>query len=419
MPAGNDAAAIAAQIEAIRPKLETIVLFSSVLWGRIDARTDLTPVSSRPTRVPIQAISGGQFRTMNPDGGDNGRGSGPQETPGYLACSYYLQASEYTAQAEWATDGSAKSIQNYVTLTHEQAAETFGGYKDVLAQGDGSNTIDTIVTVVAGGFVVNNANFFQSNQLVDIWTAVGGAFVATVQIQIEDINSNTIWLTGPVPAGVTAGMPLLVSGSSGQANTGIFGLKYYNVGLNVGNFMGIQRASYPGRFIAQNVNLGGGSLTPAAVRAVQAAVVLAMGQKVAAATDPVAHCNVDMQVAWENCALPVQSIIFNEQKGDESMDMLKKNPSSSMAGRPMLINPRGTPGRVDLVDLKEWWRIETKPTDYYDVGGQTVFPVIANSGGLASANLFYLVSGDNIGVNSVRNSAFLSNVAIPRFLLGH
>jgi hypothetical protein len=419
MSVGNNQAAVAAQIEAIRPDLPALMLLASVLWGRIEARTDMTPVGSRPTRVPTLPITGGQFRVGNFDGSDMGTGSGPQEVPGYLSCASYLQASEYTAQAQWSTDSSQKAIQDYVTLTHEQAAQTFGGYMDVLAQGDGSNTIDTIVSVVTGGLVVNNANFFQSNQIVDIWSAVGGAYVATLQIQIEDVQQNTIWMTTAIPGGVTAGMVVMVQGSSGQANSGIFGLKYYNVGSNVGNFMGIPRASYPGRYIAANVSLGGQSLTPASVRALQAQVVLNMGTKAAAETEPVAHCNVDMQSAWENNAIPVQSVIMNEVKGDQSTDMLKKTAPTMMAGREILLNPRATPGRIDFIDLKNFWRVETKPTDYYDVGGQTVFPVIGASGGLQSADLFYLVLMAQIGVSNPRISSFVSNAAIPRLYFGH
>ena len=419
MATGNNAASQAAQIEAIRPELAELILLSAVFYGRIEDRTDLTPVGSRPTRVPIQAISGGAFGTLNPDGADMGTGSGPQEVPGYLSPAYYVQASQYTALAEWATDSSAKAIQDYVALTHEQASETFGGYMDVLAQGDGSNTLDTIVAVGAGYLTVNNANFFQSNQLVDIWTAVGGAFVATLQIQVEDVESNAIWMTTAIPGGVVAGMAILAHGASGQANTGIFGIKYYNVGSNVGNFMGIPRASYPGRFIAANINLGGASLTPAAVRAIGYQIVLNMGQKIAAAQEPVVHCNVDMQAQWENNALMVQSVTLNDLKGDESQDMLKRKAVTTLAGREILSNPRATPGRIDFIDLKNWWRLTTKPADLYDVGGQTVFPLIGASGGLQSQNIFYTVCGTQLGVTNARISGFISNAASTKYLFGH
>ncbi len=418
MAVGNDAASIAAQIEAIRPDLPALMLLSSVLWGRFEARTDMTPVGSRPTRVPTQPITGGNFGVFGPDGTDMGLGSGPQEVPGYLSCAFYLQASQYTKLAQWSTDSSAKAIQDYVALTHKQAAETLGGYMDVLVQGDGSNTIDTIVSVVAGGVTVNNANYFQSNQIVDVWTAVGGTFVATLQVQIEDVGTNTLWMTTGIPGTVAAGQVLMVHGSSGQANTGIFGLKYYDVGSNTGNFMGIPRASYPGRYTAQQINRGGGSLTPASVRALQAAVVLAIGSKVASEVDPIAHMNVDMQNAWENNALPVQSIIMNEVKGSESVDMLKKNAISTMAGREIVVNPRATPGRIDFIDTKNMWRLEVKPTDYYETGGQTLFPVIGGSGGIQSSDIFYLVYGGQLGMTNARRASFMNNVAIPAGLFG-
>jgi hypothetical protein len=99
--------------------------------------------------------------------------------------------------------------------------------------------------------------------------------------------------------------------------------------------------------------------------------------------------------------------------------MLKKTAPTMMAGREILLNPRATPGRIDFIDLKDWWRVETKPTDYYDVGGQTIFPVIGASGGLQSQNLFYLVLMAQAGINNARRSSYLSNVAVPKLYFGH
>lgn len=418
MSNGNNAASIAAQIEAIRPELPELMLLQSVLWGRFQARTDMTAVGSRPTRVPTQPITGGLFGVFGPDGSDMGLGSGPQEVPGYLSCAYYLQASQYTAQAEWSTDSSAKAIQDYVALTHKQAAQTFGGYMDTLAQGDGSNTIDTVVSTTGGGIVVNNANFFQSNQLVDIWSGLGGVFRGTVQIEVEDIQSNTIWLIGAVPAGTVAGDLLMVHGASAQANTGIFGLGYWDVSGNTGNFMGIPRASFPGRYSAQNVNRGGGALTPASFRALKSNIELAMGSDQANKVNAVAHCNVDQRDAWENNALTVQTINAADVRGNQSVDMLKKERPSEMGGIPILLNNRAKPGRVDVIPLDNFWRLEVKPMDYYDVGGQTVFPAIGGSGGITSSNLFYMVVGTQIGINNARLNGYMSNCSIPAGLLG-
>jgi hypothetical protein len=420
MGIGNVSQAIAAQAEYLRPNLEMLALLSSVLWKRMSVRTDVKAVSNRPARIPFQPLTGGLFRVGSFDGADMGLGSGPTEAPGSLSCVGFLQASQYTALAEWSTDSSEKAIADYVKLTNDQASATFGGYMDAnIANGDGSNTLDTVVSTVSGGIVVNNANSFQDNQIVDIWTAIGGSLQATVQINSVDIANNTIWLTAAVPGGVTAGQPILVAGSSGQANSGLFGLRYYNVAGNAGNFMGIQRSSFPGKFSTPNINLGGKSLTPAVVRALQAQMILALGQDRVDTADNCAHCNVDAQAAWENNALLVQSVVANQVKGDEATDMLKPNAPTQIAGRPVLVNPRAKPGYIDFLSLKNWWRIETKATDMYEVGGQTIFPAYGSSGGLQSSNLFYMVVMTQIGTGQPRLNSYVNNFAIPSGYFGH
>jgi hypothetical protein len=416
---GNNAQAIASQIEWTRPELEPLMLMSSVLWKRINTRTDVKPVSNRPCRIPFQPATGGLFRVANFDGGDLGRGSGPAEVPGYLSCVSFLQATEYTALADYATDSDSKAVQNYVKLTQEQASKTFAGYLDSLVStGAGANLLDTIVSTTTNGLVVNNANYFQDNQILDVFTAANPpVFVATIQIQSVDIANNTIWLTGAVPAGVVGGTGLYVSGSSAQSNSGLFGLRAYQVAGNAGLYMGIPRSSWPGKFSTPNINLGGKALTPAIVRALQANQILALGDDNDGA-DNVAHCNVDMQSAWENNALLTQRV-YVDKSGAGSPDMLAKKPLTSIAGREMIVNVRATPGLIDFLALKTWFRIETKATDYYEVGGQTIFPAYGGSGGLASSMLFYLVIMCNVGNGQPRMGAYMNNIAVPTGIFGH
>ncbi len=280
----------------------------------------------------------------------------------------------------------------------------------LVSTGDGSNALDTVVSVVTNGLMVNNANYFQDNQILDVWDAVGGSFIATIQVQSVDIANNTIWLTTAVPAGVVATTVLFVSGSSGQANSGLFGLRTYQVAGNAGLYMGIPRSSWAGKFSTPNINLGGKALTPAIVRALQANQTLALGPD--EMEDNVAHCNVDMQSAWENNALLVQRVNVPE-RGNTSPDMLTKMPPTMIAGREMIVNVRATPGLIDFLALKEWFRIETKATDYYEVGGQTIFPAYGGSGGLASSMLFYLVIMCQVGNGQPRKGAYMNNIARP------
>ena len=419
MATGNNQAGLAAQLEAMHSQLELLLLEESVLWSQVEKADDVTVVGTRPMRVPYQTATGGLFGVFNPDGADMGTGSGPQEVPAYISSAWYLQASQYTALAEYATDSDKKAIKNYVTLTHEQAFTTFPGYMDVQATQNGSNTIDTIVAVGSGYLQVNQANAFQTNQLFDVWSAIGGTKIATgLQVLNGDPATNYVWTTSAIPVGVTAGMVCTVYGSTGQANSGFFGLQYFNTNLNVGNFLGVQRSSYPGLFTAQGVNLNGGQLTPGAVRAMQVSGMFAMGERYVAGR-AVAHCAPDQQAAWENNFLPVQTYNVAQEKRSTSSDMLPGNMPGSIGGRPFLVNRRAPLGRIDFIDLNNLAKVETKAADYYSVNGQTVFPVIGESGGIQSQNLFYIVYGGNMFMRNPRLSTYITNAAIPRFVAGH
>lgn len=420
MPAGKNTNSIASQREYLRDKLEETFLLSSTLWSRIQARTDIKPVSSRPSRIPFTPIPTAAFRQFNPNGGPLGVGDGPQEVYGQLSCVYFSQGGAYTAQSEYATDGDERSIKNYVAYTEETVTRTFAGMMDAVLQGDGSNTLDTVVSVGANSIVVNNANFFSSGQPIDIYSALTGpaGFVATVQIQTVDTTNTTIWLTGPVPAGVAAGFFLVVAGSAGLPNSGLLGIRNYQVAGNVGNFMNILRSSYPDQFSARNIPANG-ALVPATVRAMLAQIILAKGVDAADENDLIVHCNVDMAAAWEDNALLVQRVDLPSGKRKNSEDMLASKTPSAMAGYEMVVNPRAAPGIIDFLALKEWGRLEAKALDMYEVDGQTTFPQYGADGSVATTNMFWMILGVQIGSWMPRINAFINNVTVPKGYFGH
>jgi hypothetical protein len=416
---------LALQQEWVRPEVEDLALSASVLWKRFKS-TQKKDVSGRLARVPTMPSRGGKPRVANLDGGDLGLGSGPTTIPGQVTTTTLIMAWSYTKEAEYATDSDEKAIEDFATLTRSIAPKAFADFMDTVIQGNGSNTLDTIVsTVVTGsnitGFVVNNANFFLDDQDLDIWSALGTASpVASITIESTDILNNTIWLANPIPTslGITAGYLLLVSGSPGQANTGVFGLRYYQVGTNTGNWLGIQRSAWPGKYLVPTLAVNG-SLTPQVVRAIFSLVELSKGEEVIEGEGMFGHCNVDVRDAWEQNALLVQRIDYNVAKGDTSEDMLKRKAATTIGGRELLVNPRALPGYLDILKEKNLFRIETVPTDFYDVAGQTLFPLYGQSGGIAASLVFYMIWQGQLAVVQSREGAFLSGITIPTGLFGH
>ena len=100
-----------------------MLVLASTLWKCIKTRTDVKAISNRPTRIPFQVQTGGKF-VFGSDG-DMGRGSVPTTVYGNLSCVLFLQASGVHCTSEYSTDSNEKAIENYVTLTQKQAAETF------------------------------------------------------------------------------------------------------------------------------------------------------------------------------------------------------------------------------------------------------------------------------------------------------
>jgi hypothetical protein len=68
---------------------------------------------------------------------------------------------------------------------------------------------------------------------------------------------------------------------------------------------------------------------------------------------------------------------------------------------------------VDFLDLSHWGRAVMQDIDFYDVGGQTVFPIYGASGGISAAYIFYFVTGFQVWNESPRSGAYINNLAIP------
>lgn len=417
---GNLQAAIAAQREVIVPEFPNIMLDTSILWGRI-GELEGEQTNSRPTRIPICWADGGAFSVPsggNLDGTPLGRGTGPQEIAAYASPATYIQASEWTMQADLSTNSDAKAIANYVTLTHTKAAKSMAGYMDVVSQMAGDNIIDNIVSVGTGTLTVNNANKFKNLQLIDVFTGTGGTYVTTLQVQVSAINTNTLLINGAIPGTVLAGMALGIRGSTGASSSGALGLLYVDTNVDTGTYYGIPRASYPSMLTAAGINLNNQALTPSAMRALQLIQVYNIGD--ADEGHPVIHMGPDMVGAWESNYLGPQQITVQENRG-ESLDTLPKMPSRTIGGREVLGkwgNPTAIPGRGDFLDLSVWKRLMVKEVGLLSWGGQTELPIVSSDSGYASATIMYTAVQMQLVCLEARRQSFFTGAAIPKYVLG-
>ena len=412
---------LALQLERVRDKLELLYEREDTLWGLIKSETDVDPVSTRNMRVPVQALAGGLASQFNPDGGDLGRGSGTTFDYGQITPVYLIIGVEVSRLAEIATNQGSKAIESIAKVEPANAMKQFNKFIDTLLNTDGSGTLDTVVSVTSPNQItVNNANQFADNQNIQVWSALGGTNRGTCQILSCDPNSNILYIAGAgYPAGTQANDLLIIAGAPAVAGTSLLGVEYFQTNSNSGSWLQLPRASYPGKLKTPYVNGNSGSPTPALVRRMFAQLEFALGIEVADEQKLVFYMNNDMAAAWENNGLNVTIVNQQQLKGSESEDMLKKSMPSQMAGRKIVRSVHAKPGRIDGLCLSHWGRCENQPIDYWDVGGQTVFPIYGGSGGLAAASIFYYWTGVNVFNANVRAGVYSDTLAIPSGYFGH
>src|ERR1035437_4004848 len=272
---------ISLQKEKVRPQLTLLYQLDDTLWSEIESRGDVEVVSSRPTRIPLELLAGGTFTTNTPDGGDLGLGSAPITDFMTLVPTYFFQCSQWTKQAEISTNANEKAIEDYSKLVMKRAMKNFRTYMEaVFTQGAGDNMLDTASATAALGanvIYVHNANQFQDQQPIDVWTATGGTYVTTFVIQSVDAANKALWLAAPLAAQVTSGYGLYVKGSAGVANSGLFGLFQAAVSSNSGTCFGLSRASYPGKLTMPYVNGNNQPITPSTARKLTGQMQIALG----------------------------------------------------------------------------------------------------------------------------------------------
>jgi hypothetical protein len=437
MAALNEAAVQAVELEEVREEIPDLMLTEDTFLSRIKKAGRVIPMSTstgggvgstfdptgRPSlRIPMRIQAGSTHQQFNADSGDMGRGTGSLYAAQFLTPISFSEACEITAQAIWSTENKKKARVQVKASEFTHTLEQFKSNLDADIQGDGTGILATVTTPSSGSgpagasfsnIVVNISNTFFDNQVVQVYPSVGGVSRGTFQISYVDGVINTIYSAQALPAGTIAGDLLVVNGAPGTAGGSVMGIRAYQVNGNAGTLNGLARSNYPGRLSTPTINLLGAAVTQAIGRLLLAKVALALGLESPALADPVWYCNVDQAAAIENLAVQVAITNQTEVRGDRSQDMMKKYTPATFVDYDIIKSVHALPGRIDLLCLKYWGMGELKAADLYDVNGQTIFPVIGGSGGIAAATVFYFVTSFNIFNSNVRAGAYISNAQIP------
>src|SRR6266852_1760908 len=391
MPAQANANVVALQLEKVRDKVPLLYERDDILLTMIQQRGDVEKVSSRNMRLPLQVNPGGKAGSYNADGGDLGRGSGTAYDVAQVSPIFFRFAIEITKLVEYATTGRERAIENAAKREVANGMKQFRAFLDKLMQTAGNGVLGTINSVAGTTLTTNRG---------------------TCNVTAADPISPTQTITVDVlPAGTVATDVIVHDGLSGAQPVSLFGIKYHQNNATTGTWLNLNRATYPVQLATPRVNAGNAALTPSNVRLAINKVRKALG--ISHVSKLIAYMAVEQEHAWENLGITVSQIIKEGGGGDgNDLDLLFSG-RKTMSGIPIKSSVNADQTRVDFLDLSHWGRAVLKDIDFYEVNGNTVFPIYGASGGLAASYIFYFDTAFQVFDDSPRTGAFIDTRARP------
>jgi hypothetical protein len=417
----QNAQSVALQLEKVRDKLPLLYERDDILLTMIQQRGDVERVSSRNMRLPLQIRPGGKAGLANMDGGDLGRGSGTIYDVAQVTPVFFRHAVEITKLVEYASNAPEKAIENTAKREVKNAMAQFRSFLDKVMQTNGNGVLGAIGSITTTGLPAGvaaqfgmakppGAQLFYYNQTVQVYDPTLTTNRGSANVLLVD-PFNSLIQVDSLPTGTSVNDVIVHDGLTGAQPTSLFGILYHQTNATTGTWLNLNRSTYPVELATPVVNGNNSAITPGAVRLAINKVRKALGSN--QVSKLIAYTALEQEHQWEQLGVTISQII-KEGAGGRASDLdLLFTGEKSMAGVPIKSSINANQTRVDFLDLSHWGRAVMQDIDFYDVGGQTVFPIYGSSGGLSAAYIFYFVTGFQVWNESPRSGAFINNLAIP------
>jgi hypothetical protein len=405
----------ATELETVIPKVRLLFERDDKFYANIKKR-EVEKISHRQMRVPLELRPGGSFQYFNPDGGDLGRGGGPTFDKAVLNSVFLSENIEYTKLTQWATDDNRKAIINSVRRLTATALDEMRRQLDaqMMQTGDGVIGVVTTDTPAGGSNVITlttdgfGARLMRYGQTVQVWDSALAINRGSGTITQWDVENKSISIT-PQIASVAPTDKIVTAGLSSPASLpALFGVPYHHSNASAGTWLGFSRSTTP-EIRANRVNAGSAALTLPLPRL----AINKIGNRVGIENSfsPKAWTHPCQQQAYEEIGQLV-SIIQKAAK-EESLNMYFGGSNMQLAGAPVTPSYNWDKTRIDFVVDEVWGRAEILPIGFYKTDGRQIFEIRGASGGVAAAEIFYMVVGMQTYVSNPAACSYIDNLAVP------
>lgn len=402
------------ELERVIPKIRVLFERDDKFYANIKKR-DVEKISNRQMRVPLELRPGGSFQYFNADGGDLGRGGGPTFDRAVLTSVFVSENIEYTKLAEWSTNDERKAVTNGVRRLTASALDELRRQLDaqMMQSGDGVVGVISVVATAGGvdtytlgtdGFGARLVRFGQTVQVYDAALAVlRGSGVITKW----DVENKSIDVT-PAVAGAIATDRLVVNGIAAPTSLpALYGVPYHHSNASTGTWLGFSRSATP-EIRANRVNGLNAALTLPLPRLAMNKIGNRVG--IDNSFKPIAWLHPCQKQAYEEIGQLV-SIIQKVNK-EEGLNMYFGD-GMQMAGASLRDSYNWDKTRIDFIVDEVWGRAEILPIGFYKTDGRHIFEIRGPSGGVATAEIFYMVVGMQTFVTNPAACAYIDNLAVP------
>jgi hypothetical protein len=402
------------ELERVIPKIRVLFERDDKFYANIKKR-DVEKISNRQMRVPLELRPGGSFQYFNADGGDLGRGGGPTFDKAVLTSVFVSENIEYTKLTEWSTDDERKAVTNGVRRLTATALDELRRQLDAQMMQAGDGVIGVISAVATAGGVDTytlgtdgfGARLMRYGQTVQVFDTTLAALRGSGVITKWDVENKSIDVT-PAIAGALATDKLVTNGiTAPTALPALYGVPYHHSNASTGTWLGFSRSTTP-EIRANRVNGLNAALTLPLPRLAMNKIGNRVG--IDNTFKPTAWLHPCQKQAYEEIGQLVS--IIHKMPKEEGLNMYFGD-GMQMAGASLKDSFNWDKTRIDFIVDEVWGRGEILPIGFYTTDGRRIFEIRGPSGGVATADIFYMVVGMQTFVSNPAACAYIDALAVP------
>ncbi len=403
----------ALELERVIPKIRTLFERDDKFFANIKKR-DVEQISNRQMRIPLEMRPGGSFQYFDPNGGDLGRGGGQQWDKAVLSCVFMSENIEYTKLTQWATDSDRKSITNAVKKLTATALDELRRQLDSQLMQSGNGVIGTISAVSTSSGVDTytlgtdgfGARLIRFGQVVQVYDTTLATFRGKGTVTQYDVANKQIQVTPAIASSQNTDVLVTDGLTSPSSLPALYGVPYHHSNSSSGTWLGFPRSTTP-EIRSNRVNANSGTLTMPMPRL----AINKIGDRIGIDNNfnPAAWMHPAQKQAYEEIG-QLMSAIWKEPK-QQGLDLYFDK--MQMAGAPVKESFNWDRTRIDFVVDSVWGRGEILPIGFYKSDGRNIFELRSASGGVAAADIFYMVVGMQTFVNNPAGTAYIDALAVP------